>query len=75
MKIYIIKSKWVEDGVETNHPDSFVKAESNREADRVFRKGFTTPERLVVISVEELTWEMFNQITPDEFMIFPHIEF
>ena len=71
MKIYLIKSR----SADVANPECFIKAESDREALRVFRRGFIDQSQLTISSIEELTWEKFLTIAPDEFMLCPNIEF
>lgn len=78
MKIYIIHSRWAwsDQDEPTDHEKCFIRAGSPRDAERLFRKGFNLDAgNLVDVRVEELTWEMFNELAPDEFMLNDTIEF
>jgi hypothetical protein len=65
MKIWMIESK----DTQGKHPTVYYKAVDPEVAKRLFLKDFVKGMEPTEVKVTELTWELFQQVTPDEFMI------
>lgn len=70
MKIWMIESQGGgTDGDTGKNPTVYYKAADPAVAKRLFLKDFLKGHEPWEVKVTELTWELFQRVTPDEFMI------